>query len=220
MAEDLDILLLFSKIIGYAIVFGSAMVKIPQIQLILKTKTSEGVSLQSAVIETIGFSISLAYSVNRGFPFSTWGEFSFMTIQNYILFFLIIRYSPTKFENLNLMGAGFVIYLAVFSAALFGLLGSNVIMGLQQLTIPVMVASKLPQIWKSYKASGTGSVSLITWTLNFGGSGARIFTTWKEVDDRVLLFSYLLSCSLNGIIWAQIVYYNYVVKPKPKPKAA
>lgn len=54
---------------------------------------------------------------------------------------------------------------------------------IQGCVTPIVIASRLPQIWESFKNKSTGQLSFITWFLNFGGSVARIFTTIQEVDD-------------------------------------
>lgn len=77
---------------------------------------------------------------------------------------------------------------------------------------PIVIASRLPQIWESFKNKSTGQLSFITWFLNFGGSVARIFTTIQEVDDplgmlfpllenALLLTSFPLQCSW-ALLWA------------------
>lgn len=41
---------------------------------------------------------------------------------------------------------------------------------LQSLTIPLFIASRVPQIVENFKTKNTGALSAITWTLNFVGS--------------------------------------------------
>jgi mannose-P-dolichol utilization defect protein 1 len=43
--------------------------------------------------------------------------------------------------------------------------------------------------------------------LMFSGCVARVFTTYHETGDMVLLASFLLSLFLNGILLFQITYY-------------
>ena len=64
----------FSKLIGYLIITGSVILKVPQITNILKAGSSEGVSAQSYYCETIVFLNTLAYSRHLNLSFSVYGE--------------------------------------------------------------------------------------------------------------------------------------------------
>ena len=39
------------------------------------------------------------------------------------------------------------------------------------------------------------------------GSLSRIFTTWQEVDDRMILYQFVAGFLLNAVLAAQMVYY-------------
>lgn len=39
------------------------------------------------------------------------------------------------------------------------------------------------------------------------GSLARVFTTWQEVDDRMMLYQFIAGFALNAILAAQMAYY-------------
>lgn len=86
--------LLLSKAVGYAIIAGSLMLKVPQIMKILQAKSVEGLSFTMYILELVGFAFSLlvaqfgsytitmGYSFNSHFPISTWGEYIPITIQS------------------------------------------------------------------------------------------------------------------------------------------
>lgn len=60
--------------LGYGILAGSTMVKIPQIIAVLKAGSAEGLSPLSIELETLGYCISAAYGFLLGLPFSAYGE--------------------------------------------------------------------------------------------------------------------------------------------------
>lgn len=39
------------------------------------------------------------------------------------------------------------------------------------------------------------------------GSLSRVFTTWQEVDDTMMLCQYVVGFLLNAVLAAQMVYY-------------
>ena len=73
--------LVISKVLGYGIVAGSALVKLPQILKIAKAGSVAGLSGASINIEMLASTCSLAYYVGLGYPFSTWGENLFLCVQ-------------------------------------------------------------------------------------------------------------------------------------------
>jgi mannose-P-dolichol utilization defect protein 1 len=46
---------MLSKLLGYLIILGSAIVKVPQIRKILRENSVEGLSLEMFVLEIIGY---------------------------------------------------------------------------------------------------------------------------------------------------------------------
>jgi len=90
-----------------------------------------------------------------------------------------------------------------------GLVDISIIALLQGLTIPIGIASRVPQIRLNYQEKSTGNLSFLTFFLNFAGAVARVFTTLQELDEPLFLVGYLSSTILNGTILCQIIYYNY-----------
>ncbi|CDO70813.1 hypothetical protein BN946_scf184801.g4 [Trametes cinnabarina] len=83
-----------SKGLGLGIVVGGSIMKVPQLLLIVSARSARGLSLTSYVLETLSYAITLAYSYRNGFPFSTYGENLFLTLQNVIITLLIVHYNP------------------------------------------------------------------------------------------------------------------------------
>lgn len=60
-----------SKVVGYGIVAGSALVKLPQILKIVKQSSVAGLSGAAINMEMLSSTCSLAYYAGLGYPFST-----------------------------------------------------------------------------------------------------------------------------------------------------
>lgn len=69
------------------------------------------------------------------------------------------------------------------------------------------IASKLPQILTVYNQGGTGQLSAFAVFNYLLGSASRIFTTLQEVDDKLILYSFVAGFVLNAVLAAQMVYY-------------
>uniref|UniRef100_M8C1K2 Mannose-P-dolichol utilization defect 1 protein homolog n=1 Tax=Aegilops tauschii TaxID=37682 RepID=M8C1K2_AEGTA len=70
-----------STVLGYFIIAGSIVTKLPQILKILKHGSVRGLSVASFELELIGYTIALAYCIHKGLPFSAYGELAFLLIQ-------------------------------------------------------------------------------------------------------------------------------------------
>ena len=66
----------------------------------------------------------------------------------------------------------------------------------------------------TFRNRSTGQLSLITCTLNWLGTGARIFTTIQETQDPIILASFTTGFVMNSVILAQFICY-----PAQPPKA-
>lgn len=155
--EDADCLkLAVSKALGIGIIAASSIVKVPQILKLLNSKSAEGVSFLSYLLETTSYIISLAYNVRNGFPFSTFGETALIVGQNVIISVLVLNYSGRAS-----LAAVFVAALAGTVAALFteSVVDSQVLSYLQAGAGVLGVASKLPQILTIFSQGGTGQLS-------------------------------------------------------------
>lgn len=149
--------LAISKALGLAIVSASAVVKIPQLVKLLRSQSAAGLSFLSYLLETASFVITLAYSVRKGFPFSTFGETAFIAVQD-----VAIAVAILIFQGRQGMAGVFVAALAVAAYALFGQSGmvDMKMLGWLQAGAGLLgVASKVPQILTIWKEGGTGQLS-------------------------------------------------------------
>ncbi|XP_071085650.1 mannose-P-dolichol utilization defect 1 protein-like [Haliotis cracherodii] len=203
--------IVISKGLGFAIIVGSLIVKVPQVVKILGARSGEGINLYAITCEIVAISSTWAYGYALKFPFSAYGEAVFLAFQTVLIAMLVLFYSG------NTPMA--IIYVTVYSFSMMFLLSPMAPMSLLSMLQAgnslVIAISKIIQASANYRNSSTGQLSLVTVTLLFLGAVARIFTSIQETGDALVIFSYVVSSLFNGIILAQILYY-WNAKPKQK----
>ncbi|KAI8327131.1 hypothetical protein EDC96DRAFT_532703 [Choanephora cucurbitarum] len=193
-----------SKGLGLGIVLGGSIVKVPQILTILRNKSAQGLSLASYLLETLSYFITLSYNLRQGNPFSTFGEIMFICIQNIIITCLIFYFGRQQGRLMAVL-AGFAGILYTLNNA--ELVPPVLMSSLYAATIPLSLASKVPQIYTNFKNKSTGQLSVFTVVNYLAGSAARVFTTMTELDDTLMLFGNVLAATFNAILVLQVVLY-------------
>ncbi len=144
------------------------------------------------------------------FPFTTYGENLFLTIQNALITLLIIAYTPTKSrsartskpQRIAVTSAG----LGLTALALYAV-PADALQLLQLTTIPLSLFSKLPQIRQNSRAQSTGQLSAFAVFAQIAGCLARLFTTAQEVGDNLVLAGFALALFLNVVLGTQLWMY-------------
>ncbi|KAG7442930.1 mannose-P-dolichol utilization defect 1 protein [Guyanagaster necrorhizus] len=203
-----------SKGVGLGIVVGGSIVKVPQIILVLKSHSAEGLSLGSYILETLSYCINLLYSFKNGFPFSTYGENFFLTFQNALITQLIVFFSPNAQEKIILVAGGLAVFVSTLSS-----LSTEILSYLQIATLPLSLFAKIPQITQNYRSKSTGQLSAFAVIAQILGCVARLFTTMQEVGDPVVLTGFALALMLNGVLGAQLWMYWGAQPKKVEEKA-
>ncbi|KAI3435809.1 hypothetical protein D9Q98_001867 [Chlorella vulgaris] len=204
---------LISKGLGYGILAGSVLVKVPQLLNVLRAGSAAGLSPLSCELETLGLVIAVTYGFLMGLPFSAFGETVALLVQNNLLLVLIYFYQRRSLARSMtllalLVGSGFF--------ALSGNLTSSTITKLYDFNNVTIIASRLPQILQNFNARSTGQLSLITYALNAVGAAARIFTSIQEKAGGAMLRGAIISTLFNAILALQIVIYGSKGKRKGK----
>ena len=78
-----------SKALGYGIMLGSGIMKMPQIIKIMKSRDVTGINAVSFYMECVAFLPSIVYNALKHYPISTYGENVIILAQN---FFLVLLY--------------------------------------------------------------------------------------------------------------------------------
>ncbi|GAU27307.1 hypothetical protein TSUD_05330 [Trifolium subterraneum] len=162
---------LISKLLGYAIVAASTTVKLPQ------HRSVRGLSMLSFELEVVGYTISLAYCLHKGLPFSAYGELLFLLIQAFVLV-AIIYYFSRPLSTFTWIRP--LIYCAVAPTVLAGQIDPVLFEALYASQHAIFLFARIPQIWQNFSNKSTGELSFLTSFMNFGGSMVRVFTTIQE----------------------------------------
>ncbi|WVQ80225.1 hypothetical protein IAT38_002330 [Cryptococcus sp. DSM 104549] len=214
-----------SKGLGFGIVVGGGIVKIPQIVKIVSSQSARGLSLSAYILETASYAINLAYASRNEFPFSTYGENFFLTIQNVIITLLILHLSGHRNTSSHLGGIGgkpltskssntskVLTGVAVTVASGFVLWSDKlcplpILALLQAATLPLSLISKAPQIISNHRYRSTGNLSAFAVFNALLGCIARLFTTKQEVDDPLIFWGFAGAALLNAVLAAQMILY-------------
>ncbi|RPA97207.1 mannose-P-dolichol utilization defect 1 protein [Choiromyces venosus 120613-1] len=193
-----------SKAIGLGIVTLSTIIKVPQLIKLLSSQSSKGLSYLSYLLETTAYLCTLAYNFRSGNPFSTYGEIAMLAVQNVLISTLILQFSGK-----GGWAAVWVAALAAAGYALFqeGIISPEIMVYLQTATIPLVLASKVPQIIEIARQKSTGQLSAFAVFNYLFGSLARVFTTLSEVNDPLILWGFIGGAALNAVLAAQMMYY-------------
>lgn len=194
---------LLSKLLGYGIVAGSIFVKVPQIMKLLNNRSGAGLNIFAIFLELTAITLNLSYSFVKEFPFSSWGDVSFLAVQTVIIAALVLHYNGSTVK----VYAFLAVYLTVAYTLMSGLTPVDILWSLQAMNIPILLAAKFSQAYTNYSNGNTGQLSAATCFMLFFGSLARIFTSIQETGDQLIIVTYILSTLSNGVIASQLLYY-------------
>lgn len=65
---------LASRALGYGIILASCILMVPQVLKIYPSGNVRGLAASTYILSVIGYTINMAYFLNLGYHFSTWGE--------------------------------------------------------------------------------------------------------------------------------------------------
>lgn len=135
--------LVVSKALGYAIITGSLILKLPQILKILSAKDVTGLTPASFYMEVLLYVSSTIYNVLRGYPVSTWGENLVILVQNVVLVLLLWAYYTPKIAYTTRF-----MLVVVFVGLTTGMLLTppEYQWALASAGIPVSIVARIPQV--------------------------------------------------------------------------
>nr|XP_037285564.1 LOW QUALITY PROTEIN: mannose-P-dolichol utilization defect 1 protein-like [Rhipicephalus microplus] len=195
--------LALSKCLGYGIIVGSTLVKVPQIVKIVQTQSSEGISVTSVLMELMGMTATAAYSYAQRYPFSSWGRGPVPDAGD-----CADRGAGDALPGPDEPRGGLhgLLHLPAGHADDEGV-PVPVLWSAQLVSLPVIICGKLMQVWSNYRQGHTGQLSLITSALLFLGGVARIFTSLTETGDPLIVVTFCLATIANSLIFGQVLYY-------------
>lgn len=195
---------MISKGLGIGIIAGSVLVKVPQIIKILNAKSAEGISIISVLLDLMAITFHISYSYVKGFPFSAWGDGTFLAIQTSIIASLLFLYGHKS----ALRSVVFcVIYSCITYVLMSGITPLEYLWTAQGFNVPILLVGKLSQAFANYRNGSTGQLSAATCFMLLAGSAARIFTSIQETGDTMMVVIYCVSTFANAVIVSQLLYY-------------
>lgn len=193
-----------SKGLGINIIIGSMLVKVPQIVKILKSKSTEGISIVSVLLDLMAITFHMSYSFVKGFPFSAWGDGTFLALQTAIIGTLVFFYGYKSSLKSTLF---VIIYSTITFLLMSGITPVEYLLLAQGCNVPILLMGKLSQALINYQNQSTGQLSAITCFMLLSGSLARIFTSVQETGDSMMILIYCVSSFANAVIVFQLLYY-------------
>lgn len=192
-----------SKTLGYLILVGSLMVKLPQIVKIKWNRSGEGVSVLAESIMLAAIFGSMAYGFTSEYPLSAYGDSFCLFVQTIAIILLVLYYKR------QYLLAGLYLVLCSILTILMArkMLPAGLVDLLAGLSMVLSVVSRLWQSFCIYKAKSTGNLSAITMLMLFFGSIARIFTSIEETGDPTLIWTYIFNTMANFLLILQLGYY-------------
>ncbi|XP_017860357.1 PREDICTED: mannose-P-dolichol utilization defect 1 protein homolog [Drosophila arizonae] len=194
---------LLSKGLGIGIIAGSVLVKVPQVLKILNSKSGEGINLMGVMLDLLAITFHMSYNFMNGYPFSSWGDNTFLAIQTVAIAALVLYFGGRK-PYAFIFVVAYAILLYILNS---GLTSMKVLFAIQSCNIPILLVGKLSQAVTNYRAGSTGQLSAATVIMMFAGSVARIFTSIQETGDTMIIITFVASTFANGVIFSQLLYY-------------
>lgn len=171
---------------------------------ILNNKSSEGLSIVSVLLDLVAITFHMSYSFVSDFPFSAWGDGTFLAIQTAAIAALVFFYGHRSSTKSAIF---LTFYLAFVYTLMGGLTPREFLWTAQGFNVPILLMGKLSQAVTNYKNGSTGQLSAATCFMLFFGSVARIFTSIQETGDTMMIITYSVSTFANAVIVSQLLYY-------------
>jgi mannose-P-dolichol utilization defect protein 1 len=226
-----------TKALGYGIILGSCVVKLPQVINIVRSRSGAGLSLASQYQELASNALAVIWHAtwNRS-PFSAYGETIIVTLgcalvvvamwaferpsTSHVAIVLaasavLVQFALTSPSVLTGLAASMATAVGVPGAALSTAALKDVLQFASQLTF---WGARITQIIATARERSNGAQSPLTLVFNLMGTAARVFTSFREVGDRLQLAFTVFNVFLNGVLCAQYVAFAGA-KPKVSSKA-
>lgn len=101
--------MILSKGLGYGILAGSLLLRVPQIVKILKANSAEGLSVVSELLQLVAIFGVMAYGYMNKFSIAAYGDTYFLYAQGFVIIALVLFYQRN-------MGLGAVLLPAILAA--------------------------------------------------------------------------------------------------------
>uniref|UniRef100_A0A3Q3AL54 Solute carrier family 66 member 3 n=1 Tax=Kryptolebias marmoratus TaxID=37003 RepID=A0A3Q3AL54_KRYMA len=142
---------------NFSTLFVCMVLKFPQIFVLLRAKRTTGVSLNSLLLELIGFIVFVTYQMYYEYPPPTYLEYPILIAQDVILLLLILHYNGSLRQS--------IIYAALFGGWRLLTVERWIIDLAMSLCTFISAASKFAQLQCLWSSKDAGQVSALSWAM-------------------------------------------------------
>lgn len=193
-----------SHILGMIILICSFFVKIPQIVRIFVNKSVESLSFLMFYMEAFVHGFSFVYGARMNYVFTAYGENLFLFIWTDVILamFIFIKRDQRLASYYFVLNAMVVSMLSPYFEIYYVTMA-------EAATLPISIASKIPQIWKNYVSKNTGVLDHWMIIASAIGCAIRIYTTHIDVNgDFWMTTGFVIGLILNLVLLYQIFKYS------------
>ncbi|XP_068573793.1 solute carrier family 66 member 3 [Cebidichthys violaceus] len=177
------------------------VLKFPQIFALMRAKSSAGVSLNSLLLELVGFIVFVTYQMYYDYPPPTYLEYPILIAQDAILLLLILHYNGSLRQSL--------LYTLLLVGGWRLLTVEKWIVDLaMSLCTFISASSKLAQLQCLWRSKDAGQVSALSWAMATYTCMARIYTTTVTTGDMQVLVRFVAMTLLNLWVLLTVLYYQ------------
>lgn len=177
------------------------VLKFPQIFLLMRAKTSTGVSFNSLLLELVGYVVFVTYQMYYDYPPPTYLEYPILIAQDAFLLLLIFYYDGRLRHSLA--------YTAAFVGGWRLLTQDKWIIDMaMSLCTFISSASKFAQLQCLWKNKDAGQVSALSWAMATYTCFARIYTAAVTTGDMQVLVRFVVMTALNMWVLLTVLYYQ------------
>ncbi|XP_041668902.1 solute carrier family 66 member 3 [Cheilinus undulatus] len=186
---------------NFSTLFVCMVLKFPQIFVLMRAKSTTGVSLNSLLLELIGFIVFITYQMYYDYPPPTYLEYPILIAQDVILLLLILHYNGSLRQSL--------VYTLVFVGGWRLLtVDKRIIDMAMSLCTFISAGSKFAQLQCLWRSKDAGQVSALSWAMATYTCMARIYTTTVTTGDMQVLVRFIVMTSLNLWVLLTVLYYQ------------
>ncbi|XP_061650618.1 solute carrier family 66 member 3 isoform X2 [Phyllopteryx taeniolatus] len=177
------------------------VLKFPQIFVLLRAKSTTGLSIKSLVLELIGYIVFVTYQMYYDYPPPTYLEYPILIAQDVVLLLLILLYGGRLQDSL-LYSVVFVVGWRLLTVEKW------IIDFAMNLCTFISAASKFAQLQCLWRSKDAGQVSALTWALATYTCMTRIYTTVVTTGDMQVLVRFIAMTLLNLWVLLSVLYYR------------
>jgi len=197
----MDGLNFFLSFADYSTFLICLVLKLPQILILTRAKSSKGFCLRGLLLELAGYIVFTIYQLHNGYPISSFVEFPALILQDTIMLFLVLNYNGSLRTGL--------IYSVLFVAGwkLLTIQGWIINMAMSLCTL-MSASSKLIHLQSLWQSKDSTNISALSWAMSTYSSSTRVVTTLLTTDDKQVLLRTCVLTALNSWMLAAILWYR------------